>query len=156
LEYYTCPKCTGGTIIDEACQNCNGKMFDYEEVDIDIRVPPGVGDGDILRISGYGNEFNSEVTDLCVRINATTSNDYFERKGKDVYTTNYVPLSFTVLGGEIKIKGLDGDISVKITKGVKDGDVIKLPKYGVDKLGDHYVNLKVVIPRIKNKINLDF
>jgi molecular chaperone DnaJ len=156
LEHFICPRCDKGFVVEANCPSCEGNGYLVKDVDIDIKIPPGVENGNILRLSKFGNLYKYTVTDLYITVSAENSNEYFERKGNDVYTKNFIPLSFCVLGGELQIKGLYSNIKFKVDKGVKDGDVIKIDKQGVNGIGDHYVNIQVLIPRnIKNKISIN-
>ena len=63
-----------------------------------------------------------------------------------------------VLGSEVKVKTLYGDIRMKIDPGTQHSDKKKITNYGVQKLppnhhqkGNHYVTIKVVIPKNLNK-----
>jgi molecular chaperone DnaJ len=155
IEYYMCPKCSDGKVIEEACPSCNGNRYIKEPMEVSVNIPSGVGDGNILKLNKMGNEFADVLSHVYLRVSAVTSDEYFERKGDDIYTTNYIPISFYAFGGSVKIKGLYEELELKVYKGVKDGDIIKLKGKGVRNIGDHYIKIKVVIPRIKTKINLN-
>jgi molecular chaperone DnaJ len=154
FETYKCPSCVNGYQITEVCKCCSGSGLVSKEETKEIKVPAGVGDKNILKLERVGHQYRYRIfTDLYIRLVCINSDDYIERKGMDIYTTNYIPLSYTVLGGEIKIKGLYDVVNIHIPKGSKENDVIKVKGGGVNRKGDHYVTLHVVIPRgLKDKI----
>lgn len=95
--------------------------------------------------------------DLIIKIFIKKDN-YFRREAFDIHTTNYISISQAVLGGNISVKTIYGNIDVKLNPGTQDGEVKKIHNYGVTKLspqederGNHFARIKIKIPK---KINL--
>ena len=128
----TCPKCHGeGKIIVEKCPKCHGKGYISKEETITVKVPAGVDSGNRLRVQGYGNEDKyGRRGDLYVTF-FVEEDEHFVRNGNDIYIE--VPVFFTqaILGGEITIPSLDGELKLDLKPGTKDKEQFVFPGEGV-------------------------
>ena len=76
----------------------------------------------------------------------------FERKGDDLYTTAKADLYAAVLGGQVRVDTLSGQVDLKIPAGSQNGQTFRLKGKGMPKLrksgqhGDLYVKLEVRLP----------
>jgi curved DNA-binding protein len=122
---------------------------------VDVRIPPGVGDGSRVRIAGEGEHGSSgaQSGDLYLRIRLVP-HPKFERKGKDLYTRVRVPLTTAVLGGEVEVPTLGGkSLRLKIPATTQNGQVFRLKGHGMpavgkaDDRGDLYATVDVELPR---------
>jgi molecular chaperone DnaJ len=89
--------------------------------------------------------------DLFVHISVAPSKE-FERIKEDIYTIQHIHLLQAVMGDEIPVKTIHGDVKLKIPAGTESGQTFKIKDYGVEKTGagikgDHYVKIKVDIPK---------
>jgi molecular chaperone DnaJ len=105
--------------------------------------------GEVYRkLKGKGHEylFNSikYSTDLYVKI-VVIKDPYFIKEGDDIVTTNYITVSQYVLGGFIRILTIHGIKEFEIIP-FKDKYIIK--NYGLDKKGNHIVNIMIRLPKI--------
>lgn len=152
----TCPHCNGnGEIIETPCNRCNGKGVVDKERSITVEVPPGAYTGLRLRFSGYGEPGKAGPPgDLYVEIEVE-EHPVFKRDGNDLYIE--IPLSFTdaILGTEVEIPSVDGEVLLKIPAGVQPGQVLRLKNKGMPSLngrrGDLYVTVNVTIPKRLSK-----
>ncbi|MBI1758513.1 MAG: molecular chaperone DnaJ [Actinobacteria bacterium] len=147
-----CRDCRGtGQIVDDPCPECAGAGVTTQTRTITVRVPPGVSDGQRIRIPGRGSpgERGAPAGDLYVRVHVR-GHELFSRKGDDL--TLAVPISFpeAVLGATIKVPTLDGAVSVKIPAGTASGRTFRLRGKGVQrsdgKIGDLLVTVEVAVP----------
>lgn len=154
-----CSKCKGtGKVIKNPCPECNGEGRTQKEEKIELTIPAGVENGQLLKLSGKGEAAYREGTpgNLYVKI-FVNNNTEFKREGKDLYLTKKIPFSLAALGGEIEIKTIeDKIISLKVPAGTKSGKVFKIKGKGVPHLsgrsrGDLYVEVKVEIPNNLNQ-----
>ena len=122
---------------------------------VDVRIPPGVGEGSRVRIAGDGEHGigGAKSGDLYLRIRQTP-HPKFERKGRDLYTHVSVPLTTAVLGGEAEIQTLSGKpVRLKIPPATQNGQVFRLKGHGMpavgkpEEHGDLYVTVDVELPR---------
>jgi curved DNA-binding protein len=122
---------------------------------VDVRIPPGVGDGSRVRVSGEGEAGagGGKAGDLYLRIRLAP-HARFERKGRDLYTKVPVPLTTAVLGGEAEVTTLGGKpLRLKIPQGTQNGQVFRLKGHGMpaagkpDETGDLYATVDVKLPQ---------
>jgi len=110
-----------------------------------IKIPAGVDDGSRIRFNDFILSINVGPHPL------------FEREGQDIYTRVNIPYSMAVLGGEVKVPTIDGDIMLHIRPGTQPGTIVRLRGRGVPfpksrERGDEYVRINVDIPdRINRK-----
>jgi molecular chaperone DnaJ len=154
----TCSACGGtGQVIGDPCSSCRGEGRAPREVKFTVKVPPGVEDGIRIRYSGEGNvgRAGGPKGDLYVVI-LIQPHDFFERDGHDLRCV--MPISFpqAVLGAEIVIPAIGGDVTLKVPEGTQSGKMLRVRGKGVPYLnergsGDLLVKVVVEIPRKLSK-----
>jgi molecular chaperone DnaJ len=162
----TCTTCGGAGIQTPKggeCSTCHGDGAIRERKTISIDIPGGVEDGMRLRVAGEGDaaltgqvagsNVRSQKGDLYVFIRVAPDNK-FQRNGSDILYTASIPMTTAILGGEIKVPTLDGEVRVKVPTGTSAGDKITLGGMGMKKLqgrrnahGDLRVEFKVQTPK---------
>jgi len=153
----TCPHCRGaGKSIKDPCEDCKGRGTKPDVSTVSVTVPPGVDDGQPLRLVNKGETAPGGTTGHLYVVLHVQGDERFRRDGEDVLTE--VPISFVkaVLGGDIEVHTLDdkvtGTATVKLEPGVQPGDVLVRRGQGIPRLddsgrGDHVVQFKVEIPK---------
>lgn len=149
-----CDACRGkGKVIEKRCPNCNGSGRVRTKRSVEIDIPAGIADGQVLKVGGHGNAGtnNGPYGDLHVFVNVRP-HTIFERKGDDVWCE--IPITFTqaALGGEVTVPTLDGKVSYSIHEGTQPNDVFKLKGKGIQHLGgksrgDQYVRVVIEVPK---------
>lgn len=153
---HTCPKCYGqGTIIQNPCNVCHGTGKIKKEARIKVRIPSGADTGDTLRVAGQGNYGKDRQGDLYVRINVIEDN-FFKRKGEDIYCTVKIPFTLAVLGGKINVQTLQGNAVLNIPEGTQPGTILRMKGMGIRNemkgyVGDQFVIIEVEIPKTINE-----
>jgi len=162
----TCNACGGqGVTIPKGgeCRTCSGNGVVRERKAVSVDIPAGIEDGMRLRLvregdapaTGHATNPNARSTpgDLYVLVRVATD-PKFSRSGSDVLYTATIPLTTALLGGEVKIPTLDGEVNVKVATGTGTGDKIVLSGMGMKKLqarrggsGDLKVEFKVTMPK---------
>lgn len=153
----SCDACHGkGKIIDNPCRKCSGTGRQRKSRTVDVTVPAGIKDGQILNVSGRGNAgYNGgPAGDLHVYV-SVRSHSLFERRGDDVWCDLPITFAQAVLGAEVTVPTLDGKVSYSIHEGTQPGDIFKLKGRGIPHLGgrgkgDQYVRVVVEIPKNLN------
>ena len=150
----TCPACDGlGARVAVACSACRGRGATPGRAVVHVLLPPGMDTGSQLRIpdEGHSGPFAGPRGDLVV-IARVHEDPRYTRKGDNLYCE--VPLSLVeaVLGGRVKVKGVDGSVDLAIPPGTQSGQTFRLRGKGVRRLtgdgrGDLYVTARVEIPR---------
>lgn len=106
----------------------------------DIKIPAGIDDGQRIRF----NDFD-------VRI-AVKPHSTFRREGYDIVTEEDINIVQATLGDVLDIDTVHGTVKVKVPEGTQPGTVIRLKEKGMpyvnsERVGDHYVRVKVEIPK---------
>jgi len=120
---------------------------------IRVRIPPGVRTGSKVRVSGKGSSTISGGTsgDLYLRIKVKEHAD-FEREGDNLRRKVNVDLYTAVLGGQIRVHTLDGEVALKIPAGTSSGKTFRLRGKGMPdprergKVGDMLVTVQIIVP----------
>jgi molecular chaperone DnaJ len=155
----TCPTCNGsGKIFTKDGRPVSNDGLIKKSENLEVNVPAGIKDGVYLKFSNRGNAgLNGwPVGDLYIKI-AIKANDYYERKGDDLYVHAQVSIFDLVLWGETTVKHPTGDITVKIPKGTQVTDLIKVSNKGYgdagifSSRGHMYMQLQVSIPKKLSK-----
>ena len=127
-----CGVCDGtGRVIRTPCITCRGKGTTHGQVKETINVPKGVDTGVNLRVSKKGHAGRGGPHgDLIVNVKVRPHN-YFKREGSNIHTDLYLSISQAVLGSEIKVKTLYGDVKIKLPPGTQHEEQKKIANYGI-------------------------
>ncbi|CAH8540296.1 unnamed protein product [Schistosoma curassoni] len=145
-----CRRCHGtGTIIRHPCRECEGKGRIVGRKRVNVSIPAGVEDGQVLRMS-VGNDglHNNEIF-LQIRVEKSR---YFRREGADIHSDITVSLSQAALGGKMRVQGIYENMLVTIPAGSCSNDRIRLPGKGISRIngygyGDHYIHIHIQAPK---------
>jgi len=151
-----CPRCEGTGYIQKPCSACHGRGQVLKTETVKVRVPPGVDNGNKLRVPGKGHtgRFGGASGDLWVIINVKPDK-LFTRKGDNLYIKANIDVVEAIKGTKLEIPTLEGKkVEVEIPAGTQSQDKIKVPGKGMPKLkssgqGDLIVVVDVKIPSIK-------
>lgn len=150
----TCPKCGGrGYVVDSPCKDCKGRGVRERTRKISVVIPAGVEDGHTLRLRGEGNagENGTPPGDLYLVV-SVRPHPRFKRQDSDVYLETQVGAVDAMLGSELNVPTLYGDVRLSIPAGTQPGQVFRIREKGLPRLGgrgkgDEYVMVAVVIPK---------
>lgn len=151
-----CTTCRGsGKVPKQKCSVCHGMGVHRRDEEISLRIPPGIEDGEVIRLSGGGEAVpGGAAGDLYVKIHVK-KHSLFVKEGNNLVTNLSIKLSTALLGGEYRISTLDGDMTVKIPTGVTFGEVLRIKGRGVpyekNKRGDLLIKLSIELPNKLNK-----
>jgi DnaJ-class molecular chaperone len=104
---------------------------------VDVRIPPGVGEGSRVRVAGEGEHGTGGAAsgDLYLRVRLAP-HPLFERKGRDIYVKVPLPVTTAVLGGEVEVPTLEGrTVRLKIPPLTQNGQMFRLKGYGMPAVG---------------------
>lgn len=150
----TCPTCQGeGQTITSKCKGCNGfGTMPGEEV-ISINIPPGVGEGMQVTVSGKGNaaERGGVPGDLLIVIEEQ-EDEQLKRDGNNLLYDLYISIPDAALGTSVEVPTVDGRAKIKIEPGTQAGKVLRLKGKGLTQLntnykGDLLININVWTPQ---------
>ncbi|MDO8493699.1 MAG: molecular chaperone DnaJ [bacterium] len=127
-----CDKCQGkGEIPKEPCGACYGMGVLKKSEEMDIKIPAGMDEGEMIRLNGQGEAVAKGVAgDLYVKVHIER-HPVFRRDGSDLTMDLSIKLTDALLGGTYDIKTLDGNISLKIPQGVSHGEILRITGRGV-------------------------
>ena len=150
----TCDRCGGtGKIVETPCKTCDGKGRVRRHKSIEVTVPAGIDDEQILNVGGKGNAGvnGGPNGDLHVYV-SVRPHPLFERRGNDVWCE--MPITFTqaALGADVEVPTLDGKVSYHVHEGTQPGDVFKLKDRGIPHLngrgkGSQFVRVTIEVPK---------
>jgi len=150
-----CPTCGGsGQVVEKYCGTCDGKGTNKKSKQLTITIPPGVEDGNRLRVRGEGDAGpkGGPSGDLYVFL-SVTADPRFRREGMDIYSDVSVSYLDAILGATLTVPTVDGDVQLNVPAGTQPMTTMRIAGKGAPKLNDvsqrgtHYVKVNVEIPR---------
>ena len=155
----TCPRCGGaGKTVDKVCTKCRGEGRERKDHDLELTIPPGIDDGQQLRVAGEGEAGmrGGPSGDLYVLIRLK-EHPLFRREGDDLIHVLRVSPAQAALGDELSVPTIDEtETTVRVPAGSQHGQMVRLRGKGVPHLGssgrgDQLVYLDVAVPRTLTK-----
>ena len=153
-----CKTCKGrGMVVDDPCTECHGSGRAMSSRTVQARIPPGVADGQRIRIPGRGapGENGGKPGDLYVRVKVKP-HPVFGRSGSELTVTIPVTITELALGADIKVPTHHGPaVTIHIPPGTPNGRVFRVPGKGVRRkdgaAGALLVTVEVAVPQDLNK-----
>jgi molecular chaperone DnaJ len=146
-----CSKCGGeGKVVTTPCPQCAGQGHVKIPRKISVKIPAGVDTGSQLRLRGEGEQTEGGQGDLFVLIRVRR-HPFFERHENDLLCEVHIDVTQAILGAEIKVPTLTGNVMMKIPSGTNSGKIFRLREKGAPDLksrnkGDELVRVVVDIP----------
>lgn len=148
-----CPVCHGtGKEPGPICGTCNGSGVRQENVNLKVKIPAGVKDGQKIRLRGQGmpGRMGGPNGDLLITIHVSPHN-LLKRDGDDLYLEVPITAKEAIYGTKIDVPTLDGSVKLTIPAGSQSGQKLRLKGKGApakDGHGDLYVTLSVRVPEV--------
>jgi DnaJ-class molecular chaperone len=109
--------------------------------ELSVKIPPGVSDGQVLRLQGQGPGGGNLRLKLRIQ-----PHPYFRREGNDIILETPISVAEAVLGAKIDVPTIDGSrLTVKVPPGTSSGARLRLRGKGIAG-GDQFIEIKVVVP----------
>ena len=150
----TCSACRGtGQKVEEYCGTCSGEGTVSKTKQIKVDIPPGVEDGNKLRVRSEGDAGPSggPAGDLYIFLKVKEDKN-FRREGPEIYSDATISYVDAILGASLKVPVVDGEVTIKVPPGTQPEQVMRLKGNGAPvlgdakKRGDQYVTMKIEIP----------
>lgn len=129
------------------------RMMDINGIKKEIKIPAGVKTGTKVRAAGAGPADESGMNSDIYLIIEVTPDPRFELAGEDILTEKKIDLATAVLGGEVKVETLSGDVLLIIPPGTQPGRMFRLAGRGMPdlkrkgKFSNLMVRINVQIPK---------
>ena len=147
-----CGVCFGkGKVPQKKCNQCQGTGIYRKEEEINITLPAGVENGEMIRLAGMGEAVpGGSPGDLYAKVHVKT-HEYFTREANDIRMDLNVKLSDAILGSIYNVDTLDGQIDLKIPSGIGFDEVLRVRGKGVphsgSRRGDLLIRIKITMPK---------
>ena len=131
----------------EAVQGTKKRITLPDGGTLDVSIPAGVNEGQILRLKGKGmpglagGEGGDALVEVMVR-----PHPVFKREGDDIVMELPITFDEAVLGGKVEVPTISGRVSATIPVGANTGQTLRLKGRGVKGKGDQLVKLNVMLP----------
>ncbi len=153
-----CENCQGeGKTYSQKCSKCGGTGVCQEVVNLKVKIPAGIDNGEAIRLSGQGEagEKGAPAGDLFLKARIKPDRR-FQRDGYNIRSQAEINFTQAALGDKIEIATVDGPVKLKIPAGMQTGTVFNLRGKGITKLqgrgrGDQMVEVTVKTPANLNK-----
>ncbi len=144
-----CPQCGGSG--SEPCGACGGTGVQSGRVELTVKIPAGIEDGQKLRLKGQGapGRAGGPPGDLYVTVHVRP-HPLFRREGDDIHLDLPVTVREAMFGGEVEVPTLSGAVRLKVPRGSQSGRTLRLRGKGIERKGgvrgDLYAHLQVRVP----------
>jgi DnaJ-class molecular chaperone len=149
-----CPRCHGtGTVSGHLCPQCHGTGRVLLSKRFEVTIPKGIGDGQRIRLAGQGGAGSNGGPNgdlyLVVKLHDDPT---YRRRGDDLYVDLPVSIYDLVLGGEVSVPTLSGQVAMTIPAGTQNNRLLRLSGRGMPQVkgkgsGDQYVRLIGQLPQ---------
>jgi molecular chaperone DnaJ len=147
-----CSKCGGrGQIITSPCTECGGGGRVRRTRKINVKIPPGVDDGQQIKLRGEGDLGPGGAGDLYIFLNIRP-HPLFKRADSDLLFEIPISITQAALGAEVDVPTLNGRANLRIPAGTQSGSVFRLKGKGMPRLhgqgsGDMHVKVDIKTPK---------
>jgi molecular chaperone DnaJ len=153
-----CPACGGsGSRVEQPCARCRGQGTLRREETVEVQVPPGIDDGDRLRLSGQGEQLvpGGRPGDLYIEVHVRP-HPKFHREGANLLAAQPVDYPTLALGGTVTVETLGGEEGeLDVPAGSRPGQRLRLRGRGLPDRrggrGDLYLQLELDVPSRPSK-----
>lgn len=153
-----CEACHGsGKVPENKCHDCRGAGIHQKKEEIDVKVPAGISNGEMIRMTGRGEAVQGGSSgDLYIKVNVQP-HKVWKRDGHDLTLTKSIKLTDALLGLTETMTGLDGDVTLSVPAGVSPNEIIRIKGRGVPHVnnkaqrGDILIKLDIQMPKKLSK-----
>lgn len=147
-----CTTCNGtGKVPKERCGFCAGAGVMRGQEEIEIKIPAGIQNGEVIRMTGRGEAMpHGQAGDFYIKIHVE-GHATIKRDGSTLMTRMPIKLTDALLGGAYKVTTLDGDVTINVPAGITHGEMLRIKNKGVpdgsNRRGDFLVQISIEIPK---------
>ena len=148
-----CDTCQGkGRTPKDRCMVCSGFGVSKGQGEINVVIPPGIDNGEMIRLGGEGEAIPGGTPgDLYIKVHVHPD-PVFSKEGQNLIMTLPIKLSDALLGGKRTIRTLESrEIEITIPIGVSSGQILRVVGKGVplgnNNRGDLYIKIDIPLPK---------
>jgi molecular chaperone DnaJ len=147
----SCDRCNGrGRTAEKTCKVCNGNGLVERRVRLQVKVPPGIDNGDRLVLRGQGEDgpYGGPPGDFYVTIRIKP-HPYLTRRGMDLLYEANINFAQATLGADINVPTLTNERTIHVSPGTQCGTILRLKGEGMNSSqgrGDELVHINVLVP----------
>ncbi|MES3004688.1 MAG: molecular chaperone DnaJ [Patescibacteria group bacterium] len=151
-----CDVCNGlGKVPKVKCKDCHGHGVLKKESEIKIKIPPGIENGEMMRLSGAGEAVAQGIPgDLYIKVHVK-KHPHFKKDGFNLVMDLPVKLTDALLGATVSLDTLDGQIDLKVPEGVSHGEILRVKGKGIPfekgSRGDILIRVAILLPKKLSK-----
>ncbi len=152
----TCQTCQGRRVVPEKpCTTCQGSGVERREEEITVVIPPGLDNGQVIRMGGLGEAISGGATgDLYVKVHVRPD-PKFRKEGFNLVTDLPIKITDALMGTEYRLETLDGPTVVKVPPLRSTDEILRMKGKGVPtqgtKRGDLLIRVRVEFPQKLSK-----
>jgi len=151
----SCTACGGtGQQMPRPCEPCAGSGQETRSERVMARIPPGVADGDRLRVPSKGNAgvHGGAPGDLYITVRVA-AHPVFRREGDDLHMVVPIAVHEAALGAKIELRTIDGHARLRVPPGTQSGQRFRLREHGAPSTrtgqrGDLIVETRIMLPKL--------
>jgi len=153
-----CPVCNGkGTMVKDPCPSCLGRGRRQKSKNLNVKVPAGINDGEMLTMRGEGEpgSLGGPAGDLYIEIHIKP-HPVFQRDGYNTFCEMPITFVQASLGAELEVPTIDGPYTYHLKEGTQPGETFTIRGKGIPYLnrsnmrGDHIFRAVLEVPRHLN------
>ncbi|MPM43907.1 Chaperone protein DnaJ [bioreactor metagenome] len=140
-------------MITSPCQKCHGNGRVSKRASIEVDIPAGIDDRQVINVRGEGNRGTNGGPSGDLRVAVfVRPHPFFERDGYNVWCDITISFAQAVLGDSVQVNTLDGKVKYDIPAGTQPGTIFKLKGRGIAILnghgkGDQMIRVMVDVPK---------
>lgn len=114
---------------------------------LDVTIPPGVTDGQVLRLKSQGGPGvqGGPPGDALVELKIKP-HPFFRREGDDIHIDLQISITEAIEGAKVSVPTISGAVTLTIPEGANTGKTLRLKGKGATERGDQFVHLIVMLP----------
>jgi molecular chaperone DnaJ len=150
-----CHTCGGtGQQRPRLCESCSGSGQETRAETVHVRIPPGIAEGERVRIPGKGNAGlrGGQAGDLFITIHVAADERY-RREADDLHIILPIAIHEAALGARVEIDTPDGPARLRVPPGTQSGQRFRLRERGAPstrdgRRGDLVIEVRLMLPRV--------